>query len=388
MWEVGQVIAYNCQHINITRTNFYNVSVGIEFWNTDDSKILGVNSMGNIYGIYVANYSTGVDIQSCNLMDNMYGVTMAVGSNGNYVTSCNLSDCPGYGAYAYMSNGLSVVSCTILNCGIGVMGMSAHSVIVRMNTIAYCTAQAVYFPSGTGWNIMENVIHHCNGGIHLYGASVCFVSWNDISNCTGPGYGIKVSYGGTHQIHNNTLVDNNDGLYIEGSGIQNVLSVVVRNNEIRSNTRYGIFMAYADANTVCWNNVSGNQYGIYVSGTDTNRNWIYLNRFDGNSISAYSGWSGNNNYWNTSVKVDYWWAGTLYNGYLGNYWSDYSGVDGDNNGVGDTAYVFTGERDNYPLMGDPWATIPEYPSAALPSILLLCAILLIGARARSARKGK
>ena len=388
MWEVGQVIAYNCQHINITRTNFYNVSVGIEFWNTDDSKILGVNSMGNIYGIYVANYSTGVDIQSCNLMFNMYGVTMTAGSNGNYVTSCNLSDCPGYGAYAYMSNGLSVVSCTILNCGIGVMGMSAHSVIVRMNTIAYCTAQAVYFPSGTGWNIMENIIHHCNGGIYLYAASVCFVSWNDISNCTGSGYGIRVSYGGTHQIHNNTLVDNSHGVDIEGSNIQNVLGVTVRDNEIRSNSGYGIYMAYADANTVCWNNISENNYGIYVSGTDTNRNWIYLNRFDDNSVNAFSGWSGNNNYWNTSVMVDYWWAGTLYNGYLGNYWSDYSGVDGDNNGIGDTPYVFTGERDNYPLMGDPWATIPEYPSAALPTILLLCAILLIGARTRSARKGK
>ncbi len=386
MWEVGQIIAYNCQYINITRTNFYNVSVGIEFWNTDDSRILGVNSMGNMYGIYVANYSTGVDIQSCNLMDNTYGVGMIVGSNGNYLTSCNLSGSSAVGAYIYMSNGLSVVSCAILNCGYGVVGMSSHSTIVRMNTIAYCSMPAVYFPGGTGWNIMENVIHHCNGGIYLYGASVSFVSWNAVSNCSG--YGIKVEYGDAAQIHNNTLVDNYDGVYISGSTFENVLGVTVRNNEIHSSTRYGIFLAYADTNTVCWNNVSGNQYGIYVGGTDANRNWICLNRFVGNSVNAYSGWSGNNNYWNTSVKVDYWWAGSLYNGYLGNFWDDYSGVDADNNGVGDTAYVFTGERDNYPLMGDPWSTIPEYPSAALPSLLLLCAILLIGARARSARKGK
>jgi parallel beta-helix repeat protein len=310
---------------------------------------------------------------------------MTLSSNGNYVVSCNLSNCM-MGVYSYVANGLTVISCTISNCILGIQGMSSHSLIVRMNTITGCSQYGVYFSSGTGWNIMENDISLSASGIFMYNAQFSYVSWNTISNCTGKG--IWMSYGSFVQIHNNTLVDNYDGVYIEGSMFDNVESMLVRDNTIDSGTRYGIFMLRTDESTVCWNNVTNNQYGIMISGTDTNRNWIFLNRFVGNAIGAYSDWSGNNNYWNTSVKVDYWWAGTLYNGYLGNYWSDYSGVDADNNGVGDTAYVFTGERDNYPLMGDPWSTIPEYPSAALPSLLLLCAILFIGVRARSARKGK
>ena len=39
------------------------------------------------------------------------------------------------------------------------------------------------------------------------------------------------------------------------------------------------------------------------------------------------------------------------NGEEGNYWDDYTGLDGDEDGIGDTPYVIDeNNRDNYPLM--------------------------------------
>jgi hypothetical protein len=39
------------------------------------------------------------------------------------------------------------------------------------------------------------------------------------------------------------------------------------------------------------------------------------------------------------------------NGAMGNYWSDYSGVDQNNDGIGDTPYVIDeNNKDSYPLM--------------------------------------
>lgn len=52
----------------------------------------------------------------------------------------------------------------------------------------------------------------------------------------------------------------------------------------------------------------------------------------------------------STEKITYTYEGETYENYMGNYWSDYMGDDGDGNGIGDTPYGINGDFDYHPLM--------------------------------------
>ena len=68
-------------------------------------------------------------------------------------------------------------------------------------------------------------------------------------------------------------------------------------------------------------------------------NRIYNNNFKQNTFYNAEEQSNLNNYWNEYP-------------FGGNYWDDYTGVDENNDGFGDTPYYITGSvnNDDYPLM--------------------------------------
>ncbi len=96
-------------------------------------------------------------------------------------------------------------------------------------------------------------------------------------------------------------------------------------------------------NTISRNNITYSYYwGIHIN---SDYNLIYLNNFSDNPLHAVD--DGLNNEWNSA--------------YIGNYWDNYTGVDLDDDGIGDTPYIIQLSpiiQDNFPIWEDGDDTAP------------------------------
>jgi parallel beta-helix repeat protein len=169
---------------------------------------------------------------------------------------------------------------------------------------------------------------------------------------TGPaGIGVQI-LSGHNVISQNKILSLQEGILVY-SYANNTIS----DNVILSNTNTGINLYLSSGNTILRNVMSRNSVGVYFSfsGSNTFSGNIVSNNSIGMIISPYS---NNNTFYqndfvdngdqiSTSGSVNVW----NYGG-EGNYWSTYSGTDGNADGIGDSFYsIDVANRDNKPLMG-------------------------------------
>lgn len=205
-------------------------------------------------------------------------------------------------------------------------------------------------------NIMKNTIN--NGkrhgdGIYLFNSRYNQISENKLSYYYA---GISILKRSNYNlIKDNVFNDNYDGIYQSGSSDNDIINNTFFNNEfvsiyldsntIRnnvsnnyiSNSSYGIILALVcDYNTIYRNDIRNNsRFGISIEWSANNI--IFLNNFINNSVNAKVDSNKHNN-WNVGQK--------------GNYWDDYTGVDSNSDGIGDTPYPILEDDniDNYPLI--------------------------------------
>jgi parallel beta-helix repeat protein len=215
---------------------------------------------------------------------------------------------------------------------------------------------------------------------YLTGISVLGSSDNVISNNTMTGWRGGIQIGSSivlgRSIHNmvkynvieNNMIGADLGAFLFGLiGKNTFYKNIIRNNTesgvslwsgcqflfykntITGNHWSGVeFLDYSCYNTFIANNISNNRLegvSIYDSWDGIFQNKFYYNNFIDNFIY----WD-NRNVWDEKTNIWYKSEG-LFKG-IGNYWSDYTGSDGNGDGFGDTPYNVPGgsNKDRFPFM--------------------------------------
>jgi len=360
-----------------------NIGNGIHLWQSSSNLLQGNTVSSNGYmGIWVRDSSNDNFVLS-NTVSNNHSYGISVEGSRNTVSDNHVAS-NGFGISLWKGSGHTVTGNSMVDDGLVLVGPDIADYLHNIDPTNTVNGKPLYYwrdraggevPPGAGQVIVVNStdvtisnqdVSNGSMGIVLAYSSGCSVTDN-IAN-SNDGSAIVLNHSDNNVVSTNEA---NDSRSATGIALEHSHQNRVAGNSANENAYYGIILAYSTANVLDGNTTNSSQKnaGIWLNhSTDnvltrnvsrynwasagiwlmmSNNNTIYLNDFADNKYNAATSGS---NLWNSPQHVTYLYHGNVYTNFLGNYWGDYAGVDGDGDGIGDTPYTMIRDEDSHPLM--------------------------------------
>jgi parallel beta-helix repeat protein len=244
-------------------------------------------------------------------------------SNYNIISDNIIANNKGWGVYLYYSLGNNISNNNFINDSINIVGDKNSWISQNIKNNKVNKKPLYYFK-----NISNLYFYNESGQIILANCSNIKISNLSIDYAD---QAIVIGFSRNCTIENNNLFYNQFGIRLNYA----IGNKIFKNNLRKNN--YGLYITHSDKNMIFDNNISyNNLFGCWIC-CYSNNNTIYKNNFSFNDVNAYDLF--NNKWYITNI---------------GNYWSDYEGLDENQDGIGEKPYygILPDGRniDQYPIV--------------------------------------
>ena len=303
--------ASGLNNITISNVTLTDWGMGIYYWNMDGGLLQNITYTSNENGMQIAGWNLTLtnNTATYNIYDGMW-----VSGWNNTIRNNTLAFNGNNGLYLQHDNNTVINNIARNNTLDGINASYSSNNTFSGNTLNYNTKMGFNVYSGMNNTITDNTANN-----------------NQVHGFLNSGYYNNF----THNTANN---NGNDGIAIVYSTPGNGPNHIIQDNNFDGNL-VGISVYYTRYNTIKGNFVTNSTGdGIIFTGNTATDNLIYNNYFNNNYITVEDSQGDSANFYNVTKTPGTNIFGGSWLG--GNYWSDYTGVDNDGDGLGNTHIPF------------------------------------------------